>query len=550
MSQRMSDPSSALNDLIKKSVELGSGPPSVRRLLTTRSNLDDGGKIRKWTFGQQYANMQNKTILMVGETGTGKTTLINTMVNYYLGVKFEDHVWFEITEEQKTDQTESKTSEITVYEIISEEKTFSLTIIDTPGYGDTRGMNKDMEIPRNLCNLFAHNDGVKDLDAVCLVLKASQNRITERQRYIFDAILSLFGKDIGENIVLLITFSDGFTPTDVFEAVKKEKIPCCYNAENEPVHFLFNNRQSVIHGGKVNKQAVKSTWKMGEDSLGALFEFLKSRQRKSLTMTVNVLKERIQLEACIENLKERIEFIEAKQKELTEVQNTLDQNREQIEKDQKCSLTVNTVYKKKVDITDASWWNRKATCCNVCEENCHEFGCWWTTSASKCEVMKNNYCTACNCHCSKHVKEAKKYVTQRKEEKVTLEELKTKYSNKDVTYDENAFKSMKKEHEKMLEKRKGMTDLEGSLKNLLVENEKKKKSSVKKAYLIITKLSDIALKPDSASTIQHLDFLIPRIEEAGEVAWTQNLKELQKAAVKESAKTTVGYVMMMKKFFS
>uniref|UniRef100_A0A3B1KII5 AIG1-type G domain-containing protein n=1 Tax=Astyanax mexicanus TaxID=7994 RepID=A0A3B1KII5_ASTMX len=500
---------------IRKSFELSPGPPAVRRLHTSKSNLDESGKIRKWTFGQKCSNMQTKYSLMVGETGTGKTTLINTMVNYYLG----------ITEEEKMDQTESQTSEITVYEIFSEQKPFSLSIIDTPGYGDTRGIDKDMEIPQNLHKLFLHETGVKDLDAVCLVLKASQNRISDAQRYIFEGVLSLFGKDIGENIVLFITHSDGLPPSNVLKAVEKEKIPCCHDAENQPVHFLFNNRQSEKHSTAKTKRAVKMAWEMGEESLEEFFEFLKSKVRKSLTLTVNVLKERIQLEACVQSLNERIEFIEEKQRELAGVQYALKHNKEQIERDRNHCFTITVVYKEKVDITDVPWWNRKATCCEECEENCHEFGCWLAPFAKWCEVIESDHCTVCKCHYSKHKKEAKKYVAKKKEKTVTFNELKNEYSNK--------------KHEKKLKVTEDMMNLESSLKKLLARKEQEKNSSVKEAYEAIIKLSEIALKPDSAFTLRHLDFLIPRVEEAGEAEWAQKLKNLQKDAAKESTTSTV-----------
>ncbi|KAI4887136.1 hypothetical protein NFI96_030940 [Prochilodus magdalenae] len=534
---RLTDASS-INDLVSKSHKLTEGPPAWHRLHTTKCNLDKNGKIRKWTFGEKLGIIQNSTILVVGETETGKTTLINTMVNYFLGVKFEDKVWFEITEEKKRDQTETQTSEVTVYEIISKERLSSLTIIDTPGYGDTRGIEKDMDIARNLHDLFLHDAGVKDLDAVCLVLKASQNRISDRQRYIFEGVLSLFGKDIEDIIVLCITHSDGGPPTDALEAVKKEKIPCCYNNEAEPVHFIFNNRQSERHTQQ-NEQVYKSAWEMGECSMEEFFEFRKSRQRKSVTLTVSVLNERMQLEARVESLKELIKFSEAKHSELTEAQKALEQNKEKIEEDEKFPFTVTTVYREKVDITGASWWDRMVTSCEECQETCHEYNCWVARNAEWCEVMKGQRCTACGCPDSKHIRKYKKYVTKLRQKEVTFKTLKSKYSDTfHVSFDKSEFRKM----EEKLKMNKEMMKLEIRLETLLTENEEKKKSLVKEACMTILKLSEIALKPDSAFTIQYLDFLIPRVEEAGTAEWAQELKDLQRAAAaQESTNSAVGF---------
>ncbi|KAM9501681.1 GTP-binding protein A-like [Clarias gariepinus] len=178
---------------------------------------------------------------MVGETGTGKTTLINAMVNYILGVKFTDEVWFEITEEGGdnpiSDQSKSQTTKITVYDLFVQDNQFSLTIIDTPGYGDTRGSEYDRQIANNLYKLFHSDSGVKEIDAVCLVVKASQNRLTDRQQYIFDALLSLFGKDIENNIVIMVTHSDGIPPEDALNAIKKAGIASRRDEENQPDYF-------------------------------------------------------------------------------------------------------------------------------------------------------------------------------------------------------------------------------------------------------------------------------------------------------------------------
>uniref|UniRef100_A0A8B9H307 AIG1-type G domain-containing protein n=1 Tax=Astyanax mexicanus TaxID=7994 RepID=A0A8B9H307_ASTMX len=511
---------STLNDLITKSVQFRSGPPAVYRLHTTRSNLDKDGKIRRWTFGQKHHNMQNKTILMVGELGTGKTTLINTMVNYYLGVKFEDLVWFEIAEEEKRDQTESHSSEITVYEIFSEQKPFSLSIIDTPGYGDTRGIDKDMEIPQNLHKLFLHETGVKGLDAVCLVLKASQNRISDAQRYIFEGVLSLFGKDIGENIVLFITYSDGLIPSNVLKAVEKEKIPCCHDAENEPVHFLFDNRQSEKHSTAKTKRAVKMGWEIGEESLEEFFEFLKSRERKSLTLTVNVLKERIQLEACVQSLKEHTELIEAKERELIKVNedqmSLLSSLKELLaEKEKKRNSSVKEAYEAIIKLSEIALKPDSAFTLQHLDFLIPQL----------CYVMNDENCTVCKCHSTKHVKESRKHVTKQEEKEFT-HVLK---NEKDVTHNETVLKNVETEDEKQLEKKEELTD-----------NEKMKNILLKDASELIMKLSKTTYSP---LTLCYLDFLIPRVEEAGEEELAQKLKELQKRKISRFGFTQITQYM-------
>ncbi len=195
-------------------------------------------------LGKKTPLNQTKLFCWWEKTGAGKTTLINTMVNYLLKVKFEEEIWHEITEEEARDQSESQTSEITMYEVCPVESALSLTIIDTPGYGDTRGLDKDLEVAANLTTLFQSSAGVREIDAVCFVIQASKNRLSDRQHYIISSILSLFGNDIVNNIVFLITHSDGMTPKNVLSAINKTQIPCRRDKSGQPVYFLFNNRQA------------------------------------------------------------------------------------------------------------------------------------------------------------------------------------------------------------------------------------------------------------------------------------------------------------------
>uniref|UniRef100_A0A673IGE4 AIG1-type G domain-containing protein n=2 Tax=Sinocyclocheilus rhinocerous TaxID=307959 RepID=A0A673IGE4_9TELE len=510
-----------------RSTLIHQGPPKRYYLLTEKKVLDEYGKVRKWTCGIKDNSKPNKIILLVGETGVGKTTIINTMVNYLLNLKFENEIWYEITEAAAGDQSESQTSEITVYEVFPVNSPMSLTIIDTPGYGDTRGLDKDLEVAENLATLFQSNDGVREVDAVCFVTQASKNRLSDRQHYIISSILSLFGKDIVNNIVFLITHSDGLPPKNVLGAIKKARIPCRRDKSGQPVYFSFNNRQADDrHTRERHIRAQRDAW---EDSMEEMKQFLQSlneMSRRSLELTSDVLIERIRFEATICNLQLRVQEKELKKAEKLQIQEAMMQNKEKIEDCKNFAIKIKKTAKERVPIESKSWKHRKATTCTVCEENCHEFDCWWGSDPSKCEVMKDGFCTVCSgkCHHSKHVKDNKKYVIR--SSSTMIEYDSTRKENKKAQEQTNRFSAV-------------MDDVDKDLQEI----ETHKSMLLFNAYRTIKNLSQIALKPDSAFTLQHLDFFIPRVREAGKENWARELEEMRgNAEAEEANKDAMSYL--------
>jgi septin family protein len=87
------------------------------------------------------ATRPGKTILVVGATGSGKTTWINAIVNYVLGVEWDDPFRFVLVDEVVRGGALSQTLGVTAaYDLHYREGfriPFSLTVIDTPGFGDT-----------------------------------------------------------------------------------------------------------------------------------------------------------------------------------------------------------------------------------------------------------------------------------------------------------------------------------------------------------------------------------------------------------------------------
>ncbi|XP_044189067.1 uncharacterized protein LOC122968132 [Thunnus albacares] len=546
MATQISNVSFKYKDIISKSILISSGSPAVYQL---RPKEEKFGTLTRKTVGEKNLNKTNKTILLVGETGTGKSTLINALLNYTMGVKFEENIWFKIVEDEKRSQSESQTSDeeggqsksqtsdekrsqiesqtsdVIVYEIFGfKDKTlsFSLTIIDTPGYGSTRGIELDVVVSQRLFDLFRSDDGVHEISAVGLVLKASENRVSDRQKYIFDSVTSLFGKDIEKNIVALITNSNGITPKNALEALKSANIKCAIDEENQPVHFMFDNCQKEERIKKT-KLALGNAWRVTETGMEEFKDFLEKSKPQELKTTLEVLNARIRITACIHNLQERIQLIERKQKEIQQTEEALKKHEQEMKEDENFTVEVDEVYRDKEPIRGGRRWlffYAGAVTCNICKENCHHPGCTLARSPARCEIMEDGYCTVCTkqCPAEDHVKEDWIYVDKTRKVMKTMKELKQKYKGEQQ---EDLLLSLKREKEKL---------------------DKEKNDWLDEAYQHVVTLEEKALNVNSMSTHVHLDVLIEKMKERGDSEKVKKLVEMKRRVGEGTMTDTLWYM--------
>lgn len=81
-----------------------------------------------------------KTLVVFGETGCGKSTFLNAIVNYVAGVEMEDVFRYIVVVENDSNQLKSITSTIKDYYIQNSRTGQVYRLIDTPGFGDTTGI--------------------------------------------------------------------------------------------------------------------------------------------------------------------------------------------------------------------------------------------------------------------------------------------------------------------------------------------------------------------------------------------------------------------------
>ena len=261
-------------------------------------------------------NLRNhKVIILMGATGCGKSTLINGMVNYILGVQWKDPFRFKCVHEDDTvarNQANSQTRSVTAYTIRHHEGMavpYSITIIDTPGYGDTGGVKRDKEITRNIQQFLTRQEiQIDEIHAACFVASSGDSRLTSTQRYIIDSALSIFGKDVKENIRLLVTFADNADPP-VVEACRSANFPVTFTATGI-TYSKFNS--SVLYANNQQKGDDdlcfdELFWDMGHENFIKFFTMLEGMNGRDLKSTRGVIHSRQVLEQSLKCIEQELE---------------------------------------------------------------------------------------------------------------------------------------------------------------------------------------------------------------------------------------------------
>lgn len=442
-----------------------------------------------------------KIILIVGKTGAGKSTLINAITNYYMGVELKDDFRFKLIVEKQS--TQAVTQKVTVYTIYPEESgrmPYAIKVIDTPGFSDTRGVEKDEYITSSIRDLFAieGNEGITHIDCIGFVINVHENRLTPELKHAFQCVLCLFGNDIRDNIVLMLTHYDQSSELPGLKSADAAGIP--YSQ-----YFLFNASALYTLYNKTASPTVKEFWKLGERNFANFFQNLNKLEPKSLDLSIEVLDERKKLALLVDGILHDIRTGLDKSQLLRQQQNALSQNLTNSENMQ-FEFDIDVERCEKVVLPRGCHITNCLICSVTCHENCmiaedgYKYNC-----VAMDDTRKN--CKICPSKCVWIVHRNNGFKWSYRTEKVSM-------SLQEIQQRSGAT---------------GPVSVNQILATLQDQYNKNQRSVLKKteeARNHINRLKEIALKPDPLSTTDYIELLILNEERNQESGWERRVEHL------------------------
>lgn len=215
--------------------------PVATHLAQEAKEDDNSSGMTSENLGEPSEAIREINILLMGQSGVGKSTLINSCLNYMMyssldellvndllslipaKINIEDRYNNQkviyvnsnailsepghISKEEFADG-KAATQEVNVYEFLIDidNKPCRIRFLDTPGMGDDRGSAKDNE---NCDQILGYLSQLNEIHGFCILLKPSNPRLDILMNYCLVQILSRLEKSAAKNVCFIFTNTRG-----------------------------------------------------------------------------------------------------------------------------------------------------------------------------------------------------------------------------------------------------------------------------------------------------------------------------------------------------
>ncbi|KIP03094.1 hypothetical protein PHLGIDRAFT_256134 [Phlebiopsis gigantea 11061_1 CR5-6] len=272
---------------------------------------------------------EDLTVLLVGETGVGKTSILSLFANVLAGHKPVEYVdVHDASNEAGGAQKGSQTNYARVYEFTSKNGV-TLRILDTPGLADTRGLAQDAQHKQSIAEAIRSH--ITTVNAVLILANGTMPRLSVATDYALTTLMSIFPRTLADNIAILFT---------------NVASPLSWNFDNESVphaiahapQFLLDNPvamqrkfRQISEGGTTSSQVIqrlRHSVQRGEadalQTLVEIFDWLDGREAQPTKDILSLYEQTQMIESNIADVLSRIRSSEETRKKLSDIEADID----------------------------------------------------------------------------------------------------------------------------------------------------------------------------------------------------------------------------------
>lgn len=329
--------------------------------------------------------------VVIGETGSGKTSFLNLIANLKQIAQLNDKEELTVDmvrhlhKQEKTDQNagqgESQTDKAFAHTI--KDLGFPLVLIDTPGFGDTRGPNKDTA---HVSKIQRAIEACESINCIVLVINGAVARMTPQLRYVLAQVTALMPQSIIDQIIVVLTN----VPDPLDANFEIDQLTQFFGKPIPPKHVLMINNPyakltKLLKADEMRQNAalkrVKNEFKETYEEIGTVFQQIAGFAAIGTNKFTENFKVRQDIEMSTTKLQTELEAIAQKKCRLEQLQKEVAQSESAL-------ASMSGSMKEKA-------WNDTPgvhhMICKVCHKTCHK-ECKVPFGRDKTETFKDCEC--------------------------------------------------------------------------------------------------------------------------------------------------------------